>query len=223
MTVRFKAWHVLPLLWGALVAFLIYRDIKARAFSAPNGVFDAGSRLDSNGPIASPATPSPSSRVSPVIEKRRPEPGPPDTGFAAIPATIGPTPAEEDGQFTPTQEQDPNEPEAPSEPETADSNKEDQAQILADLHESLRQDPDNVDAKFKIAEILTHDKWDADASEKAEAEKYYTDLLQLYPDHADVRNGLATLYIQTNRTEQAIELWSQETPQDTPQASPQEP
>ncbi len=197
MTGKLKGWHAFPLLWGILVVFLVYRDIKERASPPSNIVVDSGSQPTSKIQISPPVAPSPSRRSSPAVGTSRPEPGLPITG-ADAPATISDAPAE----------QDPNEAEAPSEPETADRNEDDQAQTLAILHESLRQDPDNVDAKFKIAEILTHEKWDANEAEKAEAEKFYTDLLKLYPDHSDLRNGLATLYVQTGRVEEAVELWS---------------
>lgn len=195
---KFRAWHLLPFFWVTLVAFLVYRDVKERTSPPQNSVIDVGSQPASNVPIASPVAPSSSIPASPAIERR------PETAERAV--TSDPSP---EGAVTfQGPEQEPNEPEPSSGTEVASDQENDPAQTLAGFYELLRQDPDNMDAKFKIAEILTHDKWDANAEEKAEAEKFYTDLLQLYPDHPDLRNGLATLYVQTNRVDEAIQLWS---------------
>lgn len=79
---------------------------------------------------------------------------------------------------------------------------------LSKFNEALQIDPDNADAKFNMAETLTYERGQSgSAAEKFLAEKYYQDLLQQHPNHPDIQNGLASVYLGTGRTDKAIDVW----------------
>lgn len=70
---------------------------------------------------------------------------------------------------------------------------------------NLSVNPDHLDSKFNLAELYTFDK----KTNPAVAEQHYQDLLQQIPENLEAQNGLAAVYLQTGRTEQAIDLWRQ--------------
>lgn len=199
MKMKFRTWHALTLVWIGLVAFLVYRDVQKR--SAPqNPVIETAVQTPASIPRPQPTDFTPAVRPFPFREE-----APPKT----IPSRRT---ADEDASLLVDNE-------LIGEPlgETTFSENveggEETDEALARLYEALHENPDDMDAKYKIAEMLTHEKWDADPSQKAEAEKFYTELLELNPNNPYLKNGLATLYEQTGRVEEAVKLLSSpETP-----------
>jgi len=92
-------------------------------------------------------------------------------------------------------------------------------EAITELNEALKLEPNNINAKYNIAEILTFEKREGLTPEDINlAENYYNDLLQQKPGHPDLQNGLASVYFSTGRLENAIGVWektAQEHPDNT--------
>lgn len=79
---------------------------------------------------------------------------------------------------------------------------------LGHLNEALRVNPGHPDAKFTMAEILTFDRQgEGTVAEKYLAERFYTDLLKGSPDDVEAQNGLAAVYLNSGRADEAVGLW----------------
>lgn len=234
MTLKFKGWYALSFLWAGLVAFLIHRDIRQQSAPPPPTVpvaLDSGSQTPFPEFPRTPSAPASFARPPlPVTEDFTPAP------VAEFPEMMEGEPAEaldsseggaqggdvfetalaamEEGRTEEARRllqkrlaENPNDPQAHLGLGIVERLEGHPDQALARLNESLRLDPTNVDAKFNAAEILTFEKPNAGALEKAEAEKHFADLLQEHPDHYDLRNGLAAVYLQSGKVDQAIQIW----------------
>ncbi len=81
---------------------------------------------------------------------------------------------------------------------------------LLKFNEILLQDPNNADAKFNVAEMLTFERGtEGTTAEKLFAEQYYNEIISNDHTNIDAQNGLATVYLKTNRVDKAIETWEE--------------
>ncbi len=230
--IKLKGWYALSLLWGALVAFLIYRDIRQQSAPPPTVPVAVDPGPQASSPEVPRATSEPMSFARPPSRAMEDFTPAPVAGFSemmegepaeAIEAEEGAPggdvfasalAAMEEGRTDEARRllqkrlaENPNDPQAHLGLGIVERLEGHPDQALARLNESLRLDPTNVDAKFNVAEILTFEKPNAGALEKAEAEKHFVGLLQEHPDHYDLRNGLAAVYLQTGKVDQAIQIW----------------
>ncbi len=71
------------------------------------------------------------------------------------------------------------------------------------FNRTLQLNPEHVQAKMQMAEMLTFQMKD----DYETAEKLYREILTQYPAEKSAANGLATVYLSTGRADDAIQIW----------------
>jgi tetratricopeptide (TPR) repeat protein len=93
----------------------------------------------------------------------------------------------------------------------------DNAKALQKFEEAVAVNPNDADSYYNLGAYYHHlARQTGDQTDAAQAEGYYNQCLDIYPDHVECYRGLAVLLVQQDRENQAFRLlegWKQRSPQ----------